>query len=134
MPGRRAPLATRFWAKVAKTGPEDCWNWIGAKDNHGYGIIADTKRRPAPLKAPRVSWELHFGAPATGLVVRHKCDNPGCVNPNHLEIGTQRDNARDTAKRGRLNPVSQLNLRPGSPGYHGAGPVSRKEGADGISE
>lgn len=75
----------------------------------------------AHIKAHRVSFEMRYGPISDGLIVRHKCDNPNCVNPNHLEIGTQMDNMLDASSRGRLNPKSLLNLRPGEKGFYGAG-------------
>jgi hypothetical protein len=76
------------------------------------------------FKAHRVAWEMFNGPIADGLIVRHKCDNPNCVNPKHLEVGTQKQNMMDASARGRLNPKSLENLRPGHVGFHGAGPVS----------
>lgn len=121
----KSDFRERFWKKVKKGSPDECWEWTGAKA-FGYGIMS-TKHNHAPAKANRVSWFLHFGTIPEGMVIRHKCDNPTCVNPNHLEIGTQKDNVRDTVTRGRLNPLSLLNLRPGHKGCYGAGTLSRKE-------
>lgn len=120
------PIADRFWPKVSRGSPYECWEWLGTRDRAGYGRMS-TRRGQAPVRAHRVSWELHYGAIPDGMVVRHKCDNPACVNPAHLLIGTYRQNMADAVERGRLNPKSQLNLRPGAPGFHGAGPLSRKE-------
>lgn len=103
-----------------------CWIWIGATDGKGYGHMASAYKK-SPMKAYRVSYELFNGKIPKGLVVRHKCDIPSCVNPNHLEIGTQKDNMQDASKRGRLNPISLLNLRPGCKGTYGAGTKSNKE-------
>lgn len=114
------PLAERFWSFVDKNGANGCWEWTGSKVC-GYGQLARGWKK-APYRANRLSYELNIGPIADGMVVRHKCDNPGCVNPEHLELGTQKDNARDTSSRNRLNPKSLLNLRPGAPGHHGATP------------
>jgi hypothetical protein len=96
----RAPLADRFWPKVQKT--EGCWLWIGCRDGRGYGQLQSPGRSAGRLKAHRVSWLLHHGPIPDGLLVRHRCDNPPCVRPDHLELGTQADNAKDAARRGRL--------------------------------
>ena len=89
-----------------------CWSWSGSKDSHGYGILSSRKGRGgSPEKAHRVSYEYYIGSIPDGIVVRHKCDNPECTNPNHLELGTQKDNVADMMKRGRFNPVVIGNLK-----------------------
>lgn len=120
------PIETRFWMKVrAGKTPEDCWEWIGSK-RHDYGQLSSVRGR-SPHKAHRVSYEIHFGPIPDGMDVLHSCDNPPCCNPRHLRLGTAKDNARDMVERGRYNPRSLLNLRPGAPGFKGAGPKSRLE-------
>ena len=93
------PLEQRFWAKVVKGGPDECWLWIGAKARHGYGMIAvNGKHR----KAHRVAWEIANGATfPEGMSACHTCDNPPCVNPAHIWPGTMKDNLRDASKKGR---------------------------------
>lgn len=113
-----------FWKYTEVCGPDDCWPWIGPVDEHGYGRISFMVEK---VKAHRVAFEMFNGPIPDGLVIRHKCDNANCVNPRHLEAGTQGDNMKDASKRGRLNPKSLLNLHPGAPGHYGAGPTSRKE-------
>ncbi|WP_419146536.1 HNH endonuclease signature motif containing protein [Pseudomonas nitroreducens] len=120
------PIHLRFWAHVDRKADDDCWEWTGSKDGHGYGTLSAGGGRP-PQKAHRIAFEMAHGPIPAGLVVRHKCDNPGCVNPNHLEVGTQKDNSADMVARGRLNPISLLNLRPGVSGRRGAGPKSAGE-------
>lgn len=91
----------RFWSHVLKRGPDDCWEWCASKDNKGYGRFDF----PGNKTAHRYSYFLANGPiPALGFVL-HKCDNPSCVNPNHLEIGTQLDNMRDASIRERCNPA-----------------------------
>lgn len=77
-----------------------CWLWLGATYRMGYGFFRSGGRR---IAAHRFSWAVHHGRPVPpGMVVMHKCDVPSCVNPEHLNIGTQRDNLRDARGKGRL--------------------------------
>ena len=88
----------RFWSKVDVRGVEDCWEWLAGKRTGGYGVIRIKSKSCA---ASRVSWILHNGEIADGLCICHKCDNPACVNPNHLFLGTYKDNAQDMVAKGR---------------------------------
>ena len=74
-----------------------CWEWQGAK-SHGYGAIMRNRQR---LRVHRLSYELWCGPIPEGMVMRHSCDNPSCVNPAHLEPGTQAENIQDIVVRGR---------------------------------
>lgn len=90
----------RFWAKVRKT--DDCWEWTGTCAPFGYGVLYSGPRGQVHSEvAHRVSWELHFGPIPAGLNVCHHCDNPPCVRPDHLFVGTQADNVRDRDAKGR---------------------------------
>lgn len=77
---------------------EGCWEWQGALDEGGYGKF---KKDGKTQKAHRVAYEMFTEAISPGLIVCHMCDNPKCVNPSHLWIGTQRDNMRDRSEKGR---------------------------------
>ena len=89
--------AERFWNKI-EVGPADvCWDWQAAKDKDGYGVF---KLNGTKWRAHRVA-ALLDGRNPTGKVVRHTCDNPGCVNPNHLIVDTQRENMADMVRRDR---------------------------------
>src|SRR5512142_227806 len=101
---RRIPVEQRFWTKVEKRGADDCWLWRASRNQKGYGQItlstyaAATRR---PYLAHRIAWELTFGPIPAGLEILHRCDNPSCVNPAHLSVGTRADNMQDAAKKGR---------------------------------
>lgn len=111
---RVGEIQDRFWSRVDKSDPDGCWNWIGAisKTGGGYGVISGKLfgvRYVPPgqnILAHRVSWIMANGpipdSPEYhGTVVMHKCDNPRCVNPTHLELGTQKLNVQDMDKKGR---------------------------------
>jgi hypothetical protein len=127
------PLIDRLLSRVEIITESGCWIWMGCVDQKGYGRIA-SRFKCSPLKAYRVSYELFVGQIPTGKVVRHKCDVSCCINPFHLEVGTQKDNAKDASRRGRLNPKSLLNLHPGEKGKLGAGTKSKKEILNYVSE
>lgn len=94
-------MIKRFWSKVARGSIEECWPWLAGKSLSGYGTFSIKYQG---LRANRVAYELAIGPIPERLVVRHKCDNPICCNPCHLEIGTNRDNTHDAMRRGRWSP------------------------------
>ena len=87
----------RFWKKVQKYQSDECWIWQGSKTSAGYGQLwVDCKQ----VYAHRVSWEIHYEAIPDGMFVCHTCDNPTCVSPAHLFVGTSSDNVQDMLKKG----------------------------------
>lgn len=89
-----------FHACVERSAePHGCWLWLGGRDRAGYGWVYYDGRT---VGAHRVAWEMHSGKSIPeGVIVRHVCDNPPCVNPAHLLLGTKGDNTSDMYKRGR---------------------------------
>jgi hypothetical protein len=94
-----APVESRFWSKVAKTPA--CWVWTASRDDSGYGRLKVGGKRGIAKRAHRLAWELLRGPIPDGLCVLHRCDNPPCVNPAHLFLGTKRDNTLDATAKGR---------------------------------
>jgi hypothetical protein len=91
----------RFWAKVDKRGPDECWEWQAGRSVDGYGKL---RVHGLDARAHRIAVLVTSGPFNPSLVVRHRCDNPPCCNPSHLELGTHMDNVRDCVSRGRNRP------------------------------
>lgn len=89
-----------FWKKVRKAGENECWVWTACINNDGYGSGQDPDTKKT-VRSHRASYEIHFGEIPPGKLVLHKCDNPPCVNPSHLFLGTQRENVYDCIRKNR---------------------------------
>jgi hypothetical protein len=107
------PFLDRFWSRVAEGEPDECWEWIGARGPQGYGMF-QVKIRMA-RRAHRISYELAHGPIPEGMQVLHRCDNPPCVNPAHLRLGTARDNTYDMLAKGRHVGAAKTHCPQGHP-------------------
>lgn len=92
------PVMERFWAKVNRRGPDECWEWTGTRKDGEYGMI---KVDGVEKVATRVGYEHLIGPIPDGMFVCHRCDNPPCCNPNHWFLGTFKDNMDDMFAKGR---------------------------------
>jgi hypothetical protein len=92
----------RFWSKVDIKGADDCWPWLAGRNNCGYGEFGVRNNgKFSKWKAHRFAWTLWHSEDPGRLEVCHKCDNPSCVNPSHLFLGTHKDNIRDMHQKKR---------------------------------
>ena len=100
----KTSLEYKFWRHVPGFDPRTCWEWMGTiMIRGGYGQFQHMRNGiRTRYRAHRVSWELHNGPIPKGLLVLHHCDNPPCVNPNHLFLGTPKDNTHDMIRKGRM--------------------------------
>lgn len=94
-------LLEKLLNKIVINQYTNCWEWQGGKNNIGYGMIRDGKKMRT---AHRVSYEEHNNVKIPkNLVTMHSCDNPGCINPQHLSLGTRKQNTQDMLSKGRAN-------------------------------
>jgi len=96
----QSKILNRFWSKVDKSG--DCWEWTGYRERYGYGRVSMVAIGMSnKVLAHRAAWILTHGEIPSGMNICHTCDNPICVNPSHLFLGTHQDNMRDRDSKGR---------------------------------
>jgi hypothetical protein len=103
MPRRRTPIQERIWRFVTRGEPGECWPWLGAKNDGGYGMIGAGGKHGGMLRAHRVMWEMERGPIPAGLECDHLCRNRACVNPRHLALVTHRTNTLRGAAPTALN-------------------------------
>ena len=96
-----------FWLRVARADPDACWIWQGSKRPQGYGQLSYQGRHTS---AHRLAWTLTHGPIPDGLFVLHRCDNPPCVNPAHLFLGTTDDNMHDAFVKHRIRTPQHREL------------------------
>ena len=108
----RPSTRIRFEAKVVRIPEAGCWVWLGSLRGRGYGFFhLGGKSDRKGTGAHRISWALHHGfLPDSSVDVCHHCDNPLCVNPGHLFLGTRSDNMKDCGAKGRISTVGKSQL------------------------
>lgn len=102
---RYKPVLQRFQEKYVVNLETGCWDWQGAKVGMGYGVLSGDRGR-SHYMAHRFSYEHHISPIPDGLIICHRCDNPGCVNPQHLFAADHKTNMRDMARKGRARALS----------------------------
>lgn len=102
-PGKRRKSIPELLAKY-KVAASGCWEWTGTRNNQGYGVVGlYIGGGPCGIPAPRLQWMHCRGEIPAGCVIMHTCDNPPCINPDHLAAGTQAANLTDMRAKGRAD-------------------------------
>lgn len=101
---RYRPIEERFAEKYEIDPTTNCWIWTGSLVSGGYGMLR--RYRQAAILAHRFSFQFHNGPIPDGMIVRHLCNRPSCVNPSHLDLGTHEENMRDLNRSGRARVLS----------------------------
>lgn len=110
-------VVERFFAKL--NSPKDgCWEWTASLSKSGYGYFNTSEKKPSSCRlAHRVMWQIAYGEDPGKLFVCHKCDNPKCVRPSHLFLGTAKDNMQDCSQKGR-HPRNKTKYLPEGKDHH----------------
>ena len=113
---REKPLFIKFWEKVLVDDDDKCWEWQAGRNKKGYGnfYISVGHSKDKHCLAHRMAYKLRYGDFDENLLVCHRCDNPSCVNPSHLFLGTNQDNMNDSSKKGRKKGINCGEKHPNS--------------------
>lgn len=118
---RTRPQIDRFIGLVSPCPTSGCWHWMGGTTQFGHGRFRVGRKNEGQIGPHVFSFGYFKGPVPAGFFVLHDCDNPGCVNPSHLRLGTQADNAADAVKRGRMKAL----FKPGPNPARGTGKVRK---------